>query len=527
MKLTERNEHRLRALFRTRDLLTAIILIAALLVTYNVWKNAIQIANQALQSNFAFRVKEVNDRIQQRMAIYEQVLLATSGLFRASRTVSREEFHIFIESLSIGKNYPGVQGVGFAAIVPPDEVDRHIDAVRKEGFPDYTISPEGPRDIYTAIVYLEPFAGRNLRAFGFDMYSDPTRRAAMTRARDTGMLATSGKVILVQEGEQDIQFGFLIYQPIYRKGTDSSSVEARRENLIGWVYSPFRMNDFMQGLNGHQEGDLDIEIYDESISDTSRMYDSTESVSATSRNHRLKNVNQVLTGNRTWVVASTALPAFEEKMRSDRPQLVMQAGFSMSLMLALLIWLFLDDRARAVQAANQAMQLALYDTLTGLPNRKLLEERINQALANARRHQNCVALLFIDLDKFKPVNDNYGHAYGDLLLREVGRRLHDCMRESDTASRIGGDEFVALLSEVDGKTAASAVGTKILNALNKPYDIAGHVFNISASIGAALYPEHASDGKALMRAADMAMYDAKNSGRGTVRLAQEGVTHAA
>lgn len=527
MKLTEKNEHRVRTLFRTRDLLTAIILIAALLVTYNVWKNAVQIANQALQSTFAFRVKEVNDRIQQRMAIYEQVLLATSGLFHASETVTRQEFHKFVESLNLPKIHPGIQGVGFSILVSPDEVDRHIDAVRKEGFPEYTITPDGPRDIYTAIVYLEPFTGRNLRAFGFDMYSEPTRRAAMAHARDTGTHATSGKVILVQEDEKDIQFGFLIYQPIYRNDKETNTVEARRENLVGWVYSPFRMNDFMLGLNGHQGGDLDIEIYDESISDTSRMYDSTESVSATSRNHKLKNINQILTGNRTWVVASTALPAFEQKMRSDRPQLVMQAGFSMSLMLALLIWLFLDDRARAVQAANQAMQLALYDTLTGLPNRKLLEERINQALANARRHQNSVALLFIDLDKFKPVNDNYGHAYGDLLLREVARRLHDCMRESDTASRIGGDEFVALLSEVEGKTAASAVGIKILNELNKPYDIAGHVFNISASIGVALYPEHAGDGKALMREADLAMYDAKNSGRSTVRLTGESVTHAA
>lgn len=527
MKLTERNEHRVRTLYRTRDTLTALILSAALLVTYNVWKNASQIAEQALLANFTFRVKEANERVQQRMQIYEQVLRSTAGLFRASETVTRTDFHNYIDSLDLTRNYPGIQGVGFALALPQERLDQHIESVRKEGFPQYTVHPEGPRDFYTTIQYLEPFSGRNLRAFGYDMYSDPIRRAAMARARDTGLISTSGKVILVQEEDKDIQFGFLIYKPVYRNGPPHETIEARRASLIGWVYSPFRMDDFMRGLNGKEENALDIEIYDESISDASKMYDAQPSVNATTRDRALTSINQVLAGSRTWTIAISALPAFEEKMRSDRPMLILQAGFSMSLMLALLIWLFLDDRARAVLAANQAMQLAMYDTLTGLPNRKLLDERVAQALASARRHKKQVALLFIDLDKFKPVNDNYGHAYGDLLLKEVAKRLHGCMRESDTSSRLGGDEFVALLSEVDGKDAAENVGVKILNELVKPYEIAGHVFEISASIGVALYPDHAGDVKSLMKAADMAMYAAKNSGRSNVKLASEPATGAA
>lgn len=508
-------------------MLTAIILVLALIVTYSVWKNANQIAQQTLLYNFEFRVKESNDRIQQRMRIYEQVLRAVVGLFRASDKVSRRDFRLFVETLGLPQNYPGIQGLGYSVVVRPGERERHIAQVRNEGFPEYTIKPNNPRDVYTSIVYLEPLTGRNLRAFGFDMYSEPVRRAAMEYARDTGSTGTSGKVILIQEGEGEIQFGFLIYLPVYRNNAEHDTLEARRANLMGWVYAPFRMDDFMHGLNGQHAGDLDIEIYDESVSDASRMYDREPSVNAASKDRKLKSIHQLVAGSRTWTVATTALPAFEEKMRNDRPQLVLQAGISISLMLALLIWLFLDDRARTMHAANQAMQLALYDTLTGLPNRKLLEERITQALANAKRHQNHVALLFIDLDKFKPVNDNFGHAYGDLLLKEVAKRLHHCMRASDTASRLGGDEFVALLAEVEGMTAANTVATKILNQLTKPYDIAGHVFDISASIGVALYPEHASDGKGLMKAADLAMYDAKNSGRSTVRIARERVTDAA
>jgi diguanylate cyclase (GGDEF)-like protein len=485
-----------------------------------VWDNARRQAEQALESSFNFRVRETNERIQQRLQIYEQVLRATAGLFRASNEVSRQEFRLFVDSLRLAQNYPGIQGIGYADVVPPPEKEKHIEAVRKSGFPDYAIKPGHERDFYTSIIYLEPFTGRNPRAFGYDMFSEPTRRAAMELARDTGMTAMSGKVTLVQEDDKDVQAGFLMYYPIYHDDAAGTPLE-RRANLAGWVYAPFRINDFMRGLNGEGTLELDIEIYDESISDSSLMFDADKSISAASQARELRSINQVTAGNRSWTVATTALPAFEERMRSDRPQLVLQAGFSISLMLALLIWLFLDDRARALQAANQAIQLALYDSLTGLPNRKLLEERVSQSLVSAKRHNTSIALLFIDLDKFKPVNDTYGHAYGDLLLKEVAKRLLSCMRKSDTASRLGGDEFVALLSEVDGPASAANVAGKILHQLTLPYEIAGHVLEISASIGVALYPEHASDGKGLMKAADLAMYDAKNSGRSTVRVVQQ------
>ncbi|OWW19579.1 hypothetical protein AYR66_08670 [Noviherbaspirillum denitrificans] len=211
---------------------------------------------------------------------------------------------------------------------------------------------------------------------------------------------------------------------------------------------------------------------------------------------------------------------FVYRIESGRTQLILQAGVSISLLLALLVWIFLDDRARALHAANQAMQLALYDPLTGLPNRKLLDERLQLALATAKRHGGCVALLFIDLDKFKPVNDNYGHSYGDLLLKEVAQRLRGSVRESDTASRLGGDEFVALLPEVEGEADVAVVADKVLQRLNMPYRISGHTFNISASIGAAIYPRDGTDAKSLTRSADLAMYDAKNSGRANVKFAK-------
>ncbi len=521
MKQIGKNRQQIHKLFRARELMTAAVLIVALFVTFKLWQTAEHSAEQALQTAFDFRVGESNDRIQQRMSVYEQILRATLGFFNASDYVSRQDFRVFVSSLSLTENFPGIQGIGFSRVVAPENKAEHIAAIRKEGFPDYTIKPDGPRDMYTSIVYLEPFSGRNLRAFGYDMFSDPVRRMAMEEARDSGAPALSGKVILVQETGSKVQSGFLMYLPLYRIGAAHNTQGQRRENLAGWVYAPFRMNDFMRGIAGENTNDLDIEIYDGMrVSEETRMYDADESVSAVALNRNLSSVRQILIGNRVWTVAITALPAFEERLRSDRPQLILQAGVSISLLIALLIWIFLDDRARALQAADQAMQLALYDALTGLPNRKLLEERLGQALAHARRSQGECALLFIDLDKFKPINDNYGHAYGDLLLKDVAKRLQSCMRESDTASRLGGDEFVALLSEVDGEEAVKLVASKILDRLTMPYHISGHEFSISASIGAAVFPRHGSDSKTLIKNADLAMYDAKHAGRGTIRFAR-------
>jgi CHASE1-domain containing sensor protein len=163
--------------------------------------------------------------------------------------------------LQISANYPGIQGIGFAQVVSPVEREAHIRQVRAEGFPDYRIWPEGDREVYTSIVYLEPFDWRNRRAFGYDMFQEPTRRAAMERARDTGLPSLSAKVRLVQETEQAVQAGFLMYLPVYRTAAPAG-VEDRREQLIGYVYSPFRTDNFMRGFLGNRERHIALQIYD-------------------------------------------------------------------------------------------------------------------------------------------------------------------------------------------------------------------------------------------------------------------------
>lgn len=164
------------------------------------------------------------------------------------------------------------------------------------------------------------------------------------------------------------------------------------------------------------------------------------------------------------------------------------------------------------QAELRLQHLALHDALTGLPNRELFRDRLDTALVRAQRQQSRMAVLYVDLDEFKEVNDGFGHAIGDLLLRQVAERLTSCVRESDTVARIGGDEFVVVLDAIHTPEDAVLVAEKIRAALAGPFELARHRVLVSSSIGIALHPEDGTDGEALLRRADAAMYEDKCCG---------------
>ena len=177
-----------------------------------------------------------------------------------------------------------------------------------------------------------------------------------------------------------------------------------------------------------------------------------------------------------------------------------------------------DITARAM-ATVEMERLAHYDTLTGLPNRRLLHDRVQMAITQARREKSRLGLMLVDLDRFKPVNDELGHAAGDALLKEVANRMQRCLRESDTLARLGGDEFVVLLPGVAHDRDALLVADKIRAALCEPFDLpGGHTVFIGCSIGLVVFPEHGRDEKRLLSNADEAMYLAKERGRNRVQL---------
>lgn len=187
----------------------------------------------------------------------------------------------------------------------------------------------------------------------------------------------------------------------------------------------------------------------------------------------------------------------------------------------------LSEERRQRQVIKEMQQkyqhLAHHDALTGLPNRSLFADRLQQMLAQAKRSTTLGALLYLDLDKFKPINDTLGHDIGDLVLQEIAQRLQTAVRESDTIARIGGDEFVVLLPAIESKQDASIVAEKIRLALEQPFEIKGHTINIGCSTGIAVYPEHGTDEISLMKNADTAMYHAKKNGRNNVQMYHQGM----
>ena len=196
-----------------------------------------------LESEFASDCKIIKAKIESRLNEQSQFLASCSSFLAASDTVNRIEWEKFIKLEQISNNLTDIQGVGFSMIIPKNQLQVHIQKMRKEGFPGYTVQPFGEREIYTSLVYVEPF-----HTFGYDMYTEPVRRSAMERARDFDMAVLSDKVILAQKTDRELQSGNLMYIPVYRMSKPTNTVEGRRAAIIGWVYSPYLLNKIVQSI---------------------------------------------------------------------------------------------------------------------------------------------------------------------------------------------------------------------------------------------------------------------------------------
>ena len=328
-----------------------------MVVTLLIWGVVRQSALKELQNEFDDEVQIIHTRLNERLDNYRDILRGTAGLFAASRSVKREEFFAYVDSLGLEQAYPGIQGVGFSLLIPVREKTRRIEAMRKEGFPQFTIRPEGVRDPYSAIIYLEPFDWRNQRAFGYDMYSDPIRREAMERARDGDVEALSAKVVLVQETGAEIQNGCLLYRPVYRTNLPHKTVNERRSSLIGWVYEPFRMNDLMsKGVLGRYldtvRDELDIEIYDgDSLDAQNILFDSN--VARSENPARFVSIRSMQYFGRNWTLAVRSLPAFEAKLKIAQARIVLVSGGVISLLLTLVVRLLVTTDVRAIKLAGK------------------------------------------------------------------------------------------------------------------------------------------------------------------------------
>lgn len=280
----------------------------SILVAAGVWYATEYFLYKRAQNLFEHYAHDNSEATDRRIHRYENALRSGVGFMQGSSYVSRQEWRQFVQTLDPEKYYNGMQGIGFSIMLTPEQVSAMEEQMRREGFSSFALRPEGKRERYSAILYLEPLDKRNHAAIGYDMYSEPIRREAMQRAADTGAVSVSGKVTLVQEIDKEVQAGCLMYLPYYKPGEPVSTVDERRRALIGFVYSPFRMNDLMRALGQHDES-MQVEIYDgPHRSDNHLLYrsGSTEYMSEHTAHETIK------IGGRIWHLYYSSTPKYDQ-----------------------------------------------------------------------------------------------------------------------------------------------------------------------------------------------------------------------
>ena len=288
---------------------------------------------------FELRAIAVTGAINSRMMDYIQILKGVQSLLIVSDSVDWQTWKSYAEGVNVKEHYPGVQGIGFSIFIPDSNKADFEARVREEGFPDFAIWPDNPREMYTAIVYLHPFDSINKRAFGYDMYADSVRKKAMDRAIDTGKPAITSGVILVQENVDEVQKGLNLYLPIYKKGADTTTIENKRKNIVGFAYSPFRVHDLIEGTLGNDFDDFNIQIYDEGKKgEGGLLYNSNNVVEVRNDNGAVNSYQKLVSievAEHVWDIYITAIPGFGYDR--EVPFYLLGGGMIISLLVFLIV----------------------------------------------------------------------------------------------------------------------------------------------------------------------------------------------
>ncbi|MGN8002399.1 bifunctional diguanylate cyclase/phosphodiesterase [Acidovorax sp. 22279] len=645
--------------------LPPLIALLTLGLTFLYWQSEEKNTRTKREQNFEVAADQIAYNLKDRMATYEVVLRGVKGYFEGSERIDREEFQAYVSALQLQATRPGLQGVSLILQFPGKALAAHLEDMRQRGFDQYAVRPPGEREWLAPITHIEPLEGPNLKALGLDVLTIPPAKEALDRARDTGALALSGRLTLMQNGAP----GLVMYMPLYRADADNGTVEGRRQGLAGWVSAPFLMEDVINGMSREFDADIGLQITDSTpgagaaSSGTgpgdagagagALLFSNLKTPAQGAGAPALQARRELELGGRRWTLHMAPLPGFAQRFQDDGHHPVALLGTVLSLILAWFTWLLATGRERAValardmtaelratrddlestlsaipdllfelgldgcihhyrsarsgelavppemflgrllrdvvppeaaagchaalQAAHQtgyssghqfrlelggvahwfelsiarkeraapgdeprfialsrditerkqaearSHQLAYFDALTGLPNRRMLLDRMEHALANALKAAQVGAVLYIDLDNFKQINDARGHTVGDMLLMQVAQRLTQLQRPGDTVARLGGDEFVVLVHNVasdmeSAGRAALLVAEEMRAALEAPYTIDTHLYSTTGSIGITLFPKRGEGVEDLLREADTAMYRAKDLGRNRIRF---------
>jgi diguanylate cyclase (GGDEF)-like protein len=497
----------------------AVTLLLSTLLAWNIQRNI----DLQERRRFDDAVWQTLTAIEQRMAAYADTLGGVGALFYSSEYVARHEFQTYVNTLRVPERYPGMQSLGFIRRVRESEHRTVTQQILEEhrsnpcGYPDFPIFPAPASTEYFLVVFVEPIA-QNLSLFGRTVMTEPACRAPMERARDSGEISASERIRL-RHGDRD-KSGFVLLLPLYQSGAMLDSVDNRRRALIGYVFGNFFVDDLFQGIFGGRVVSnlgVDLEVFDgRQITREQLLYDDDAVLHSieTEPSSPYRQVAEIDVGGHAWSLSFTALPAFHDKFSSKLPMLFFIAGALLSFLLYRVILTRAVHASERHQYTEMLERLARHDSLTNLPNRNFLLEQLSERLQKKPVNPGNMALLLIDLNGFKEINDTLGHQSGDTLLQQIGPRLQKLLRPTDALARLGGDEFGLMLTPLHGTEEAEIWARRVIDEIHRPFELDGITVQIDASIGIALYPLHGADGSTLMRCADVAMYVAKKSHHG-------------
>ena len=644
-----------------------------LLIIFGWYKIRENSEDHALRK-FEITTQHEVDNLLTRMKEYERVLRGAAGLYNSSESITRDEWQRYYQSLQLDLSLPGVQALGFSKIFPKDQLTTIENQILNSGFPEFSIYPKGDRQTYSAIVFIEPFDDRNAMAFGYDMYSNPTRQIAMERAINTGLPSWSESVTLVQEIDDDIQKGVLVYLPVYKKGAFPRSEVERQNTIYGFVYSAFRIKDMMSKIFDQRLKYFDFKLYEGDITKENLLFSSgtpekspkftkvynisfsgvkwsavftTNSTFAEEDGYHLENwllglgvlvlllvaagiiiddrkrkqlsqlnhsmklrfqesilmtemtemlqscshiedaysiiaqsmqnllpnlsgacyilnnsetllIQQQVWGNYTpfsetfnqhdcWSIKRSAIHNSYNKnlLETSCKHFTNNSSglciplLSQGKLIGVLCFTLSPNQVQQIPQhnidlitsvsdmislalANLQLRVALHDlsmrdSLTGLYNRRFIEECIQREIDRASRNSSSLIIVMADLDHFKHINDNYGHDAGDAVLKTISQLFVGFRNGYDIVSRYGGEEFLFLLTDISQENAFQRLEKLRLQIEDLKVETGGHVIDgLSISIGAATFPEMGTEKEILINRADEAMYLAKNNGRNQI-----------
>ncbi|MGI1679922.1 MAG: CHASE domain-containing protein [Cellvibrionaceae bacterium] len=402
-----------------------LILAISLSLTVVAYFVARNLSYEQERKRFEYRSDEIQNAITERMRVYEQTLYAAAAMIDShDGFITRDEWRKFVAAMRINENWPGIQGLGFAVPVESEKKEIFEQGVRDEGFPEFKISPEGVRDEYTSIIYLEPFDWRNQRAFGYDMWSNEMRRQAMQRAREERVAAISGIITLVQETKTDVQKGFLMYWPVFHE---------ENKQFLGWVYSAFRANDLMSGILGDYDPNIEFEIFDgETVKKDSLLFDTNDFFSQGEMKFSpvFSSEKIIELQGRPWTIYLSTPVSYSVNRENRSSQYVLIGGIIIDILLFYLIYSLFSINKKAQQIAS--------DMTTEY---RLASEREEQA--NRAKSQ---FLANMSHELRTPLNSIIGFSHR--LIRRLSEQVEEREAEGLRAIHRNGLSLLSLINDI-------------------------------------------------------------------------------